>query len=132
MLAAAAAALAAAGCGETRGDAPRTTPVPVGTAPAIDPRTVASTAVSLVEYRLDVTQPRVPRAGRIAIEVTNDGVQRHALALDGPSGLVRTRTLVPGERAILSATLPPGTYRWYCPLSDHERRGMVGRLRVAE
>ena len=28
--------------------------------------------------------------------------------------------------------LPPGTYKWLCPLADHERRGMAGRVRVAE
>ena len=128
----AAAGLAAGGCGEPRGDAQRTTPQPVGAAPSVDPRTVATTSVSLVDYRIEATQPRVGRAGRIAIEVIDDGVVRHALALDGPSGLVRTRALVPGERTILSAKLPPGTYRWYCPLADHEQRGMVGRLRVAE
>ncbi len=128
----AAALLAVAGCGEERGDAQSTVPEPVGAAPVSDPRAVARTSVSLVDYQLDVTQPRLPRAGRIAIEVTNDGVMRHALALDGPSGLIRTRTLVPGERAILPVTLPQGTYRWYCPIADHEQRGMVGRLRVAE
>lgn len=126
------ATLAVAGCGEERGDALRTVPEPVGAAPASDPRAVARTSVSLVDYHLDVSQPRLPRSGRIAIEVTNNGVMRHALALDGPSGLIRTRTLVPGERATLSVTLPQGTYRWYCPIADHERRGMVGRLRVAE
>ena len=128
----AAAGLAAGGCGEERGDALRTTPTPAGTAPPLDPRAVAMTSVALVDYRLDVAEPRVSRAGRIAVEVVNDGVVRHALALEGPAGLIRTPVLVPGERTTLSATLPPGTYRWYCPVADHEQRGMVGRLRVAE
>lgn len=126
------AGLAAAGCGEERGDALRTTPQPAGPAAEIDRRAVATTSVSLAEFGLDVTTPRVAKAGRIAVEVVNDGVLRHALALDGPSGLVRTRALVPGDRATLSVSLPQGTYRWYCPLADHEQRGMVGRLRVAE
>jgi len=128
----AAAGVAGGGCGEERGDASRTTPTPVGAAPALDPRAVATTSVSLADYRLDVTEPRVSRAGRIAVEVINDGVVRHALALDGPAGTVRTPVLVPGERATLSVALPQGTYRWYCPVADHEQRGMVGRLRVAE
>ncbi len=126
------AGLVAGGCGEERGDAQRTSPTPVGAAEALDRRAVATTTVSLVDFGLDVAEPRVSRAGRIAVEVVNDGVFRHALALDGPAGLVRTRTLVPGDRAALSVSLPQGTYRWYCPLSDHEQRGMVGRLRVAE
>ena len=128
----AAAGMAAGGCGEERGDAQRTTPTPVGAAPALDPRAVATTTVLLIDFGLDVAKPRVSRAGRVAVEVINDGVVRHALALDGPAGLIRTRALVPGDRATLSISLPQGTYRWYCPVADHEQRGMVGRLRVAE
>jgi hypothetical protein len=128
----AAASLAAAGCGERRGDAARTVPEPLGPAPAADARAVAIAEVSLVDYRLDVADPRVPRAGLIAFVATNDGLVRHALAVDGPAGQVRTPPLVPGQRATFSVRLPPGTYKWYCPIGDHERRGMVGRVRVAE
>jgi uncharacterized cupredoxin-like copper-binding protein len=74
----------------------------------------------------------VRRAGVIAFEATNDGLLRHALAVDGPSGTARTPSLPPGERATITVRLPPGTYKWYCPVGDHERRGMVGRVRVAE
>jgi uncharacterized cupredoxin-like copper-binding protein len=45
---------------------------------------------------------------------------------------MRTPALAPGERATLTVQLPPGTYKWYCPIGDHQRRGMVGRVRVAE
>jgi hypothetical protein len=127
----AAASLAAAGCGEER-HATGTVPEPVGTVPAPDPRAVAIAVVSLVDYGLEADQPRVPRSGVIAFEATNDGLVRHALALDAPAGQVRTRALRPGERATMSVRLPPGTYRWYCPIGDHEERGMVGRVRVAE
>jgi hypothetical protein len=124
--------LAAGGCGEDRGDATSTVPQRVGAVPAPDPRAVAVTAVSLVEYALRADPPRVARAGVIAFEATNDGTVRHALAVDAPAGQARTRALRPGERAILSIRLPPGTYKWYCPIADHEARGMVGRVRVAE
>jgi FtsP/CotA-like multicopper oxidase with cupredoxin domain len=33
---------------------------------------------------------------------------------------------------VFSVRLPPGTYKWYCPIADHEQRGMFGRVRVAE
>ncbi|MGH2942497.1 MAG: hypothetical protein ACRDLN_06965, partial [Solirubrobacteraceae bacterium] len=95
-------------------------------------RAVATAEVSLVDYALDAADPRVPLAGDIAFEATNDGLVRHALAVDGPSGQVRTRSLPPGERATIVVPLPPGVYKWYCPIGDHERRGMVGRVRVAE
>ena len=128
----AAAALAAGGCGEERGDPTRTVPQPVGPAPTTDARAVATVATSLVDYALDPADPRVPRAGIIAFEATNDGLARHALAVDGPAGPVRTPPLRRGERATLAVRLPPGTYRWYCPVGDHAQRGMVGRVRVAE
>ena len=124
--------LAAAGCGEQRADATRTVPERVGAVPETDPRAVATAAVSLVDYALDVEQVRVRRAGRISFEATNDGTVRHALAVDAPAGTAATDALRPGQRATFSVRLPPGTYKWYCPVADHEERGMVGRLRVAE
>jgi uncharacterized cupredoxin-like copper-binding protein len=128
----AALSLAAAGCGEDRGDATSTVPQRVGRVPAPDPRAVAIASVSLVDYALHAEQSRVTRAGVVAFEATNDGTVPHALAVDAPAGQVRTRALRPGERAFMSIRLPPGTYKWYCPIGDHERRGMVGRVRVAE
>lgn len=131
-LLAAAASLALAGCGEERGDPVATLPEPAGPAPTIDARAVATAEVSLVDYALRAPAPRVPRAGLIAFAATNDGLSRHALAVDGPSGQVRTPVLLRGERAVFTVRLPPGTYKWYCPVADHEQRGMVGRVRVAE
>ena len=124
--------LAAAGCGEERGNATRTVPEPVGRPPTVDGPVAAVAEVSLVDYALVVADPRVPRAGRIAFVATNDGLVRHALAVDVPSGTVRTPALRLGERAVFAVRLPPGTYKWYCPIGDHEQRGMVGRVRVAE
>lgn len=132
LAAAAAAAALAAGCGEERGDAARTVPRPIGPVTTIDARVVAVAEVSLVDYALDVPVPRVPKAGLIAFAATNDGLVRHALAVDGPSGTERTPALAPGERGVLTMRLPPGRYKWYCPIDDHEQRGMVGRVRVAE
>ena len=128
--AAAALSLAVAGCGEER-DVTRTLPVPVP--PAItDPRADAVAEVSLVDYALDAATSRVPRPGLIAFVATNDGLVRHALAVDGPSGAIRTPLLRLGERATFGIRLPAGTYKWYCPVADHEQRGMVGRIRIAE
>jgi plastocyanin len=131
-VAALALALAPAGCGERRGAATRTVPEPAGPVERADARAVAVADVSLVDYALDVAGSRVARDGLIAFVATNDGLVRHALAVDGPAGQVRTAALRPGQRASFTVRLPPGTYKWYCPLADHERRGMTGRVRVAE
>ena len=128
----AALSLAAGGCGEERRAATRTVLEPVGPVQTTDPRAVAVVSVSLVDFMLRVDRSRVPRAGLIAFEATNDGTVRHGLAVDAPAGRVSTGARRPGERATFSVRLPPGRYKWYCPVADHEERGMVGRLRVAE
>ncbi|MEJ7798153.1 MAG: multicopper oxidase domain-containing protein [Solirubrobacteraceae bacterium] len=127
----AAAALALAACGESRGTA-RTSPAPVEDATVPLDEAVAVTEVSLVDYRLEPANPRLARSGTIAFAATNDGQTRHALRVNGPTGEVSSTTLRPGERTTIAVRLPPGTYKWYCPIADHEQRGMVGRVRVAE
>jgi uncharacterized cupredoxin-like copper-binding protein len=128
-------ALAAGGCGEERaagGRADLTSPTPADEPATPAGRAVATVNVSLAEYRLDPANPRVARRGVIAFVATNDGQTTHALAVDGPAGEVSSKTLAPGERRTIQVRLPPGTYKWFCPLADHERRGMVGRVKVAE
>jgi plastocyanin len=127
-----AASLAIGACGEDRGEGTRTSPAPVGTgSTTVGAGADATVRVSLVDFRLP-SRVHVPRGGLIAFEATNDGLSPHALAVIGPAGQVRTQTLRPGERTTVEVRLPPGTYKWYCPVDDHERRGMVGRVRVAE
>lgn len=127
-------ALACAGCGEQRGigATQRTTPTPLSTPKAALGTAVASVDVSLTEYRLSPANPRVAHAGVIEFAATNDGESRHELRVDGPTGEVSTPVLGPGDHATIRVRLPPGTYKWYCPIADHEQRGMVGRVRVAE
>ncbi|MDX6679787.1 MAG: hypothetical protein QOE31_3839 [Solirubrobacteraceae bacterium] len=130
-LAVAAATLAA--CGEQRqaGGVVRTSPVPVAAPVAAGPA-VATVDVSLVDYRLVPARPRVGRQGVIAFVATNDGQTRHALAVDGPTGERRSVALRPGERTTISLRLERGRYKWYCPIADHEARGMAGEVRVDE
>jgi uncharacterized cupredoxin-like copper-binding protein len=132
--AAVAVALATAGCGEQRPPDGRvtTTPTPLTAATTPAGKAVASVDVSLSEYRLDPDNPRVARAGVVRFVATDDGELRHVLRVDGPTGEVSTPPLRPGEQATIAVRLPPGTYKWYCPLADHEQRGMSGRIRVAE
>lgn len=122
----------AGGCGEARGPGVRTSPAAVGTgATTIGAGVDATIRVSLADFRLP-RGVRLRRGGLIAFEATNDGQALHALAVVGPAGEARTQTLRPGERTTVSVRLPPGTYKWYCPIGDHERRGMVGRVKIAE
>jgi uncharacterized cupredoxin-like copper-binding protein len=140
---AAVAALALGACGEDRdeGVAPAATTatatMPTGTtsttaATAPVGEAVATVQVSLTDFKIDPAAGRVGRAGVIAFAAANDGQVPHALEVEGPSGEVETPTLDPGEAATVRIDLPPGSYKWYCPVGDHEQRGMAGRVRVAE
>lgn len=120
------AAVALGGCGESRSGGARATTTP-RTIPRPGPRTVV---VSLTEYRLTPANPRVTAAGVITFEAVNDGATDHALAISAPLGRVRTRTLKPGDHATLRVKLPVGTFKWACPIANHERLGMTGRVRV--
>jgi hypothetical protein len=119
-------------CGEQRGSAMHTVPEPLPrTALRTPAPTIATIEVPLIGFRLP-RDPQMVKPGTIAFVATNDGELRHALAVDGPAGEIRTPALRPGEQATIALRLPRGTYRWYCPIGDHARRGMVGRVRVAE
>jgi len=125
------AAAALGACGEQRETA-RTTPSPLDDPATTPGRATRTIDVSLTDFRLEPANPRLARPGTIAFAATNDGLSRHALRVDGPTGAVRSVALRPGERTMIAVRLPAGTYKWYCPIADHERRGMVGRVRVAE
>ena len=113
LLATAAAATALAGCGEEAHEAR----VPSG-AIAFEQR----------DYRF---RPQAVRAesGRVRITVANRGRLPHALQLrlKGRERL-RIRTVLPGRRGSAGAELPPGRYRFACPIANHEELGMHGVL----
>lgn len=93
---------------------------------------VAKVKVRETEFELDPPNPRVPKAGVVEFDVTNAGQAPHALEVEGPSGEVETETIEPGRKATLRADLSKaGTYVWYCPVGDHEKRGMKGKITVA-
>jgi len=93
---------------------------------------VATIEVTETEYELNPRNPRVEEAGVVEFEVTNAGEIAHALEVEGPEGEVETEEIAPGDTATMTADLGrPGAYKWYCPIADHEDRGMVGRVFVA-
>jgi uncharacterized cupredoxin-like copper-binding protein len=92
---------------------------------------VATVKVRETEFELDPQNPRIAKAGVVQFDVTNAGQAPHALEVEGPKGEVETETIEPGRKATLRADLSkPGRYVWYCPVGDHESRGMKGRITV--
>ncbi len=117
-LLAAAAALAAAGAGGCARDEAAT---------AVGGRIT----VAMTEYRLD---PQTVRAGpgALRIAVVNRGREPHRLAIGlARSALRVTPLLRPGARGVLAVTLPPGRYRLFCPLANHDTLGLDGTVEVS-
>lgn len=63
--------------------------------------------------------------------VTNRSTHEHSFEVEG-EGLEKAldRTLQPGQPAKLVVDLRAGTYQVYCPVADHEERGMTRPLVV--
>lgn len=116
LLALAIAAAFLVGCGEQ----PRATTVEPG-----GPLTLV-----MRDYRFHPQALRA-RAGRARVEVINRGRLPHAfqLRLEGRERL-RIPTVLPGERGVATVTLKRGSYRFACPIANHEELGMHGVLTV--
>ena len=59
----------------------------------------------------------------------NAGRTVHALQIEGNGIEEVTEDTEPGESAELEVNLEPGTYELYCPVGNHEERGMVVTVR---
>ncbi|MGI9081387.1 MAG: cupredoxin domain-containing protein [Thermoleophilaceae bacterium] len=140
----AALAVGGAGCGEDRDGSVEpsgggtdttgtTAPGDTSTSPARSGGTPAATVkVKETEYTLHPENPKVGKVGLVKFEIENAGTLTHALEVEGPGGEVETEGIEAGKSATLEADLSkPGTYTWYCPIADHETRGMKGRITVA-
>jgi len=87
--------------------------------------------VSATDFKFDPSDPRVA-PGEVTFDVTNDGETLHNLEVEGPSGEAELpEDLQPGDSGSLAVDLgEPGTYKFYCPVGNHEELGMVGEVTV--
>lgn len=85
--------------------------------------------VSLKEYSIDMETNLA--AGMTTFEVTNAGTVEHSFSIEG-QGIDQelTTTLQPGEKGTLQVDLQAGDYQAYCPVDDHEGKGMKVTLTV--
>jgi plastocyanin len=122
-------AVVVGGCGND--DNTTSTQVPAKDQPAAR-KPSKQLVVRATEFRLDPAKADGGSEGLVTIKVVNDGKVAHALAVDGPNGLVQLDgRLDPGTSATLEADLDqPGTYTMYCPLDGHRGKGMVGTITV--
>lgn len=118
--------------------APAPLPTPAllpGEPPASEPQPEPEAnrlAVKSLEYYFVLSRATV-KAGALTVELNNQGEDPHNLNLqrEGDAGeplqIAETASL---QRTVASFDLPPGTYRLWCSLPEHEERGMHTTLIV--
>ena len=95
------------------------------------PATRAVTAPAGEKLRFSATRLRAP-AGRVTLKMTNRDDIAHNIALRGRKlATPRVGRIVgTGKVSKVTATLPAGTYTYYCSVFGHESSGMRGTLTV--
>jgi uncharacterized cupredoxin-like copper-binding protein len=83
------------------------------------------------EFKITPASTTVASAGTVTITVNNMGSITHALAVQTPSGVVRSGNIAPGASATLKVKASKaGRYVFYCPIDGHRQSGMQGVLIV--
>jgi uncharacterized cupredoxin-like copper-binding protein len=135
LLVTVAAAALLAGCGSsssstTTSASKAATSTPAGSASSVSAGG-GHLSLSETEFKITPSNASVANTGTITISVKNAGKVTHALAVQTPSGVVRTAPIPPGGSATLKVDVSKaGTYTMYCPIDGHRHLGMVGTLAV--
>ncbi len=93
---------------------------------------IAGLAVQETEFSLDPSEITLDQPGTYVFRAVNSGDVVHALEIEGEGIEEETEEIAPGETAELEVNLDPGTYELYCPVGNHEERGMTGAVTVQE
>jgi len=118
--------LLAAGCGGSH--RPSATAAPPSSAGA---QTIRLSADPSGDLRF-TTDSLSAKAGKITIAMKNPSGTPHSIAIEG-NGVddhSPQSSVANGQTAMVTATLKPGTYTFYCPVDGHRQAGMTGTLTV--
>lgn len=112
---------------------PPPSPAPPPPAPEPEPEPEANRlAVKSAEHYFVLSRPSV-KAGELTVELDNRGEDPHNLnlRLEGDEGAPLEIPETPSlERSVATFELPPGSYRLWCSLPEHEEKGMYTSLQV--
>jgi plastocyanin len=128
-----AAALAIAGCGSSSSSS---SSPPASSSNGAVPSGGSSggggrVTLSETEFKITPAAPTVADTGTITITVKNSGAITHALAVQTPSGVVKTGPIPSGSTATLKVdAAKAGRYTFFCPIDHHRASGMQGVLVV--
>jgi hypothetical protein len=79
------------------------------------------------EFKLDPSKISFDRPGIYRFQAINAGKQVHALKIVGPGVLASTAKIKPGQTTTVDIMVAKKcSYRFFDPLADHQKRGMVG------
>ncbi len=85
--------------------------------------------VELTDYAISV--PTQLKTGKTAFVVHNAGKKAHSFEVKG-NGIDKKfiASIDPGKTKVLHVNLKSGSYKVYCPLDGHEKKGMTQTLTV--
>ena len=115
--------IAALACGGTTSESNPSNPTPAG----------RSIELVATEFKFTPNQVSAHVDEAITFVLKNGGTMGHSLDIELPDGDAELDGIVaPGASGDLTATMPhgPGTFTFYCPISNHRQLGMVGTLTV--
>jgi len=98
--------------------------VAIGTSVAYAQSAVTMTAV---EFAFQPSTATVGSGG-VTFNLRNNGQFPHNIHIDGMANDVFADNLMGDQSATAAVTLTPGTYTFWCPVSNHRERGMEGTL----
>ena len=106
--------------------------VPVGILFAQDKKDAPATVeVTLTEYAIEM--PESLPAGPTTFVIRNEGQKTHSFVLQSDETEEKlSSSLRPHATANLEVDLKPGTYKVYCPIGNHEAKGMARTVVVKE
>jgi plastocyanin len=112
-----------------------------GAAAAAGPRTprspdppVQKVTLTATDYRFTPSTIHAVAGQPLEITIVNHGTKTHGLRLVLSYGEAPfPENVPPGQTTstVFNNLGEPGTYRFYCPVEDHARRGMQGTLVIA-
>ena len=70
------------------------------------------------------------KAGKVTITMTNPSPLQHDIAIKGGVD-VKGDVVSQGGKSVVTTTLKPGKYTFYCSVDGHESAGMNGELDVS-
>jgi hypothetical protein len=79
------------------------------------------------EFKLDPSRISFDRPGIYRFQAINVGKHPHALRIVGPGVLASTAKIKPGQATTVDIVVAKkGSYKFFDPLSNHRKKGMVG------